>query len=174
MWRVSADPEPGSPRTRRSWYVLPTAGRRAAWRNVPGPPTARLDYARTRSARHDPSFNPGYSGIIRDDPGMRLSRSQRLTCVILYLYGYSHFERYGVMPFGELKHGAEGLREDLASLFGRERRRVRPTDRDEKATRQQAGMSVRQRAAPGPMSPPADQHAPRTARAPVVLDYLRY
>ena len=40
---------------------------------------------------------------------MRLSRSQRLTCVILYLYGYSHF----VMPFGELKHGAEGLREDL-------------------------------------------------------------
>ena len=65
------------------------------------------------------SFNPGYSGIIRDDPGMRLSRAQRLTCVILYLYGYSHFERYGVMPFGELKHGAEGLREDLASLFGR-------------------------------------------------------
>ena len=52
--------------------------------------------------------------------------------------------------------------------------RGHPTDRDEQATRQQAGMSVRQRAAPGPMSPPADQHAPRTARAPVVLDYLRY
>ena len=132
---------------------------------------ARRPVSRVSSIKN---FNPGYSGIIRDDPGMRLSRSQRLTCVIFYLYGYSHFERYGVMPFDELKHGAEGLREDLASLFGRERRRVRPTDRDEQATRQQAGMSVRQRAAPGPMSPPADQHAPRTARAPVVLDYLRY
>ena len=42
-------------------------------------------------------------------------------CVIPYLYGYSHFERHGVMPFGELKHGAEGVREDLASLFGTER-----------------------------------------------------
>ena len=105
---------------------------------------------------------------------MRLSRAQRLTCVILYLYGYSHFERYGVMPFGELKHGAEGLREDLASLFGRERRRVRPTDRDEKATRQQAGMSVRQRAAPGPMSPPADQHAaPQDTRLPDADGYTR-
>ena len=28
---------------------------------------------REGSARHDPSFNPRYSGIIRDDPGMRLS-----------------------------------------------------------------------------------------------------
>ena len=30
------------------------------------------------SSRHDPSFNPGYSGIIRDDPGMRLARGQQL------------------------------------------------------------------------------------------------
>ena len=99
-------------------------------------------------------------------------------CVIPYLYGYSHFERHGVMPFGELKHGAEGVREDLASLFGTERAEsvgeFGPTDRDEEATRQQAGMSVRQRATLGPMSPPADQHAPRTARAPLVLDYLTF
>lgn len=39
-------------------------------------------------------------------------------CVIPYLYGYLFFKRHGIMPFGELRHGEEGLREDLASLFG--------------------------------------------------------
>ena len=43
-------------------------------------------------------------------------------CVIPYLYGYSYFERHGVMPFGELKHGEDGIREDFASLFGTDRR----------------------------------------------------
>jgi hypothetical protein len=42
-------------------------------------------------------------------------------CVIPYLYGYSYFERYGILPFGELKHGEEGIREDFASLFGTDR-----------------------------------------------------
>lgn len=42
-------------------------------------------------------------------------------CVIPYLYGYSYFERHGILPFGELKHGREGIREDLAALFGADR-----------------------------------------------------
>ena len=42
-------------------------------------------------------------------------------CVIPYLYGYSYFEKHGILPFGELKHGAEGIREDLALLFGTDR-----------------------------------------------------
>jgi hypothetical protein len=39
-------------------------------------------------------------------------------CVIPYLYGYSYFEKYGKMPFGELSHGREGILEDLAEVFG--------------------------------------------------------
>ena len=39
-------------------------------------------------------------------------------CVIPYLYGYSFFERHGKLPFGELSHGGDGIREDLAELFG--------------------------------------------------------
>ena len=38
-------------------------------------------------------------------------------CVIPYLYGYSYFEKHGILPFGELKHGEEGIREDLGLLF---------------------------------------------------------
>src|SRR5579863_394607 len=33
-------------------------------------------------------------------------------CVIPYLYGRSHFEQYATMPFGELEHGAKGIRQD--------------------------------------------------------------
>jgi hypothetical protein len=39
-------------------------------------------------------------------------------CVVPYLYGYSYFEKLGTMPFGELEHGAMGIRNDFASLFG--------------------------------------------------------
>jgi hypothetical protein len=39
-------------------------------------------------------------------------------CVIPYLYGYSFYKQYGAMPFGELSHHQEGIREDLASIFG--------------------------------------------------------
>ena len=39
-------------------------------------------------------------------------------CVIPYLYGYSIVEAGGTMPFGELAHGGQGLRDDLASLLG--------------------------------------------------------
>jgi hypothetical protein len=39
-------------------------------------------------------------------------------CVIPYLYGYSIAEAGGGLPFGELQHGSQGLRDDLASLLG--------------------------------------------------------
>lgn len=39
-------------------------------------------------------------------------------CLVPYLYGHSHFERHGVMPFSELTHGAAGIRQDLLSLYG--------------------------------------------------------
>jgi len=39
-------------------------------------------------------------------------------CVIPTLYGHAYFERHGVLPFGELKHGSDGIRQDLAALFG--------------------------------------------------------
>jgi hypothetical protein len=42
-------------------------------------------------------------------------------CLIPYLYGHSYFEKYGVLSFGELKHGPAGIRQDLASLLGFER-----------------------------------------------------
>jgi hypothetical protein len=39
-------------------------------------------------------------------------------CLVPYLYGYSYFERYSNLPFGELSHGGEGVLQDLAELFG--------------------------------------------------------
>jgi hypothetical protein len=39
-------------------------------------------------------------------------------CVIPYLYGYSCYEGGGNMPFDELAHGVDGLRDDLADLLG--------------------------------------------------------
>ena len=38
-------------------------------------------------------------------------------CAIPYLYGFSHWERHGVMPFGELDHGFGALVEDYERLF---------------------------------------------------------
>lgn len=32
-------------------------------------------------------------------------------CVIPYLYGYSYFEKHRTMPFGDLEHGAVGIRD---------------------------------------------------------------
>lgn len=41
------------------------------------------------------------------------------TLVIEYLYGYAYFEKYGEMPFGELSHGAQGIREHYQELLSR-------------------------------------------------------
>ena len=53
--------------------------------------------------------------ILAETPSL-LSFVER--CVIPYLYGYSIVESGGVLPFGELSHGALGLRDDLASMLG--------------------------------------------------------
>lgn len=37
--------------------------------------------------------------------------------VVPYLYGYSYFKKYGEMPYGELSHYIEGLREFWRELF---------------------------------------------------------
>ena len=39
------------------------------------------------------------------------------TLVVEYLYGYAYFEKHGEMPFGELSHGAQGIREYYQELF---------------------------------------------------------
>ena len=41
-------------------------------------------------------------------------------CLVPYLYGHSYFEKHRRMPFGELSH-EEGIRDDLAELFGVEK-----------------------------------------------------
>jgi hypothetical protein len=37
--------------------------------------------------------------------------------VVPYLYGHSYFELYHQMPFGELDHGAKGIRAYLCEIF---------------------------------------------------------
>ncbi len=39
-------------------------------------------------------------------------------CVIPYLYGFSLHSRNGLVPFGELAHGVDGLIQDYTELFG--------------------------------------------------------
>ncbi len=39
-------------------------------------------------------------------------------CLIPYLYGFSHRERYGSLPFGELAHGRKGILADYGQLIG--------------------------------------------------------
>jgi hypothetical protein len=54
---------------------------------------------------------------------MRLRQSPTLLTfvegfVIPYLYNYSHREKHGTLPYGELAHGSAGLRQHLAAMFG--------------------------------------------------------
>jgi hypothetical protein len=56
-------------------------------------------------------------------PTIDFSRTPSLTsfvdrCIVPYLYAYSIVEGGGVLPFGELSHGARGLHDDLASMLG--------------------------------------------------------
>ena len=41
--------------------------------------------------------------------------------MIPYLYRYSYLRTHGEAPFGDLEHGASGIREDLRLLLGRKR-----------------------------------------------------
>jgi hypothetical protein len=38
-------------------------------------------------------------------------------CLIPFLYGFSHKEQFGELPFGELSHGKRGIIEDYMTLF---------------------------------------------------------
>lgn len=40
------------------------------------------------------------------------------SCVVPYLYGYSFYEKNGVLPFGELRHGPDGVFDYYMDLFG--------------------------------------------------------
>jgi hypothetical protein len=55
--------------------------------------------------------------ILAETPSL-LSFVER--CVVPYFYGCSIVESGGALPFGELSHGARGLRDDLASMIGME------------------------------------------------------
>ena len=39
------------------------------------------------------------------------------TLVVEYLYGYAYFEKTGTLPFGELSHGCQGIREYYQETF---------------------------------------------------------
>lgn len=39
------------------------------------------------------------------------------TLVVEYLYGYVYLEKYGTLPFGELSHGCQGIREYYQDAF---------------------------------------------------------
>ncbi len=39
------------------------------------------------------------------------------TLVVEYLYGYAHSEKHGTLPFGELSHGCQGIREYYQDVF---------------------------------------------------------
>jgi hypothetical protein len=98
--------------------------------SIPDGFPGRIPSARETGGRIPPSFHKLHEGdlclgsptrlrlILTESPSI-LRFVER--CVIPYLYGHSYFERHSVLPFGELKHGEEGIREDLASLFGTDR-----------------------------------------------------
>lgn len=46
------------------------------------------------------------------------------TLVVDYLYGYSHLEKYGALPFGDFPHGGPGLQKFYSELFKTEDIRV--------------------------------------------------
>lgn len=86
----------------------------------------RIPRVREMKGRIPPSFHRFTDGslCLGSPTRLRLARqgcpyiiSFVEKCVVPYLYGYSYFEKYGGMPFGELSH-EEGIREDLAELFG--------------------------------------------------------
>ncbi|MBN2511874.1 MAG: hypothetical protein JXB18_02940 [Sedimentisphaerales bacterium] len=45
-------------------------------------------------------------------------------CVVPYLYGFAFREKHRFLPFGELKHGKQGLRQDFAEIFSVKDERV--------------------------------------------------
>jgi hypothetical protein len=87
----------------------------------------RLPCVRESGGRIPPSFHKLHDGSLCLGSPTRLrlilTESRSIArfverCVVPYLYSYSYFEKHDSMPFGELKHGEEGIRQDLAALYG--------------------------------------------------------
>jgi hypothetical protein len=69
--------------------------------------------------------NPGGTLCLGSEARQKLLLGRKPTlllfiekCLIPYLYGYSHKEQFGELPFGELWHGHKGIVQDYVSLFG--------------------------------------------------------
>jgi SEC-C motif len=94
--------------------------------SVPGGFPGSVPSVRETGGRIPPSFHKLADGALCLGSPTRLrlilSESPSILrfverCVIPYLYGYSYFERHGILPFGELDHGDPGIRQDFASIF---------------------------------------------------------
>ena len=86
-----------------------------------------LPAVRETGGRIPKSFhtNPDGTLCLGSPTRLRLFQSGRpslerfvIKCVVPYLYGHAYFEKHGVMPFSELRHGESGILQDLASLYG--------------------------------------------------------
>lgn len=85
-------------------------------------PTVRETAGRIPKSFHT---NPDGTLCLGSPTGLRLFLAGGPTlerfvtkCVVPYLYGHAYFEKHGVMPFSELRHGESGILQDLASLYG--------------------------------------------------------
>ena len=86
-----------------------------------------LPAVRETAGRIPKSFhtNPDGTLCLGSPTRLRLFQSGRPSlerfvtkCVVPYLYGHAYFEKHGVMPFSELRHGESGVLQDLALLYG--------------------------------------------------------
>lgn len=85
-----------------------------------------LPVVRETGSRIPPSFHTNADGelclgsplrlhlAIADNPTLP---SFFQNCVIPYLYGFSYQEKYGLLPFGELDYGIEGILADYREFF---------------------------------------------------------
>ena len=94
---------------------------------VPDDFPRNLPAVRETGGRIPKSFhtNPDGTLCLGSPTRLRLFQSGRPSlegfvtkCVVPYLYGQAYFEKHGVMPFSELRHGESGILQDLASLYG--------------------------------------------------------
>jgi hypothetical protein len=83
--------------------------------------------AREMAGRIPPTFHKldGDCFCLGAPTALRITLATSLTIltflnrlVIPYLYGFAYFERFGKMPFDELDHGPDGIRQHFAELFG--------------------------------------------------------
>jgi hypothetical protein len=87
----------------------------------------RLPMARETAGRIPKSFHTDPNGTLCLGSPTRLQLALGVAptlpryvkkCVLPFLYSFSYFQRHGVLPFGQLDHGSNGIRHDYADLFG--------------------------------------------------------